>query len=187
VDVGCGGGILCESLARLGASVTGIEPSLPSITAAKTHASKDRLLPTKPLEYIHTTAEELVKTHNSAFDVVCSLEVIEHVKDVGLFVSSLSGLLKPGGLIFMSTINKTVEAYLLTILFAEYAMGWVDRGTHDWNKYIEPHHLQKLLGDNGIKVIEMKGQQFNPLLPERWCITDGTGVNYFLLGTKHKV
>jgi len=118
------------------------------------------------------------------FDVVCSLEVVEHVADVPQFIESLSSLLKPGGLLFMSTLNKNWISYVLTILVAENILRWCPPGTHDWKNYIEPENLRMILGRYGVVVNQMKGLQFNPFSTQNWILTNDTTVNYFVFGTK---
>eukprot|EP01124_Arcella_intermedia_P020381 TRINITY_DN27854_c0_g1_i1.p1 TRINITY_DN27854_c0_g1~~TRINITY_DN27854_c0_g1_i1.p1 ORF type:complete len:281 (-),score=59.25 TRINITY_DN27854_c0_g1_i1:17-859(-) len=183
-DIGCGGGLLSECLSRLGGSVTGIDASPSNIRIATQHLHHSSLSP--PPLYQHTTAESLALTHPGHFDVVCSLEVIEHVHNVPLFVDSLVSLLKPNGLLFVSTINKTLQSYLLTILLAEDVLGWVKPGTHQWNQYIEPDTLKNLVGKSGVVVHQMKGLSYNPnpFATEKWYLSKDLSSNYFLVGSK---
>eukprot|EP01114_Cavostelium_apophysatum_P012687 TRINITY_DN2899_c0_g1_i1.p1 TRINITY_DN2899_c0_g1~~TRINITY_DN2899_c0_g1_i1.p1 ORF type:complete len:278 (-),score=28.90 TRINITY_DN2899_c0_g1_i1:862-1695(-) len=184
LDLGCGAGILSESLARLGANVTGIDAALENTIVARTHAAYDPLLKDR-LQYAHTTAEKLVE-EGRTFDVVCSLEVVEHVSDVSGFVRSCSSLVKPGGKLFLSTLNRTWSSYLLSIVAAEYLLGIVKKGTHDWNKYLTPSELQYLVehnSDGKVRVNNITGFNYNPLLQSS-ALTSDLSVNYLLSATK---
>lgn len=144
LDVGCGGGLLSESLARLGGQVHGVDASGASIVVAKTHASLDPDLNDKNLIYTHTTAESLLAAGHK-YDVVCALEIIEHVNQPQTFINTVASLVKPGGLLFLSTINKTQKSWLLAIVGAEYIARMVPIGTHHWDKFIEPRQLIELV------------------------------------------
>ena len=189
LDVGSGGGLLSESLAKLGGSVLGIDAALPNILVAQAHASQQAGL--SNLSYRHCTAEQLVTSsaHSLAcFDVVCALEVVEHVHGPHLFTSTLCQLVRPGGLLFMSTINRTYLAWLLTIVGAEYIMGWASKGTHDWNKFVMVEELtawvetsQDRVGEKlGMQVVDVSGLLYDPV-GKRWSTNrERTEVNYIL-------
>ncbi|KAJ3043917.1 hypothetical protein HDV00_003957 [Rhizophlyctis rosea] len=156
LDIGCGGGLLSESLARLGATVVGADASSENIQIARIHASQDPMLSrgAGSIEFRHTTAETLAD-EGEQFDVVCGLEIIEHVSDPNLFV-------RPNGLLFFSTINRTATSYLFTILLAEHLLKWVPPGTHDHGKYITPEEMEKFLKTNGCDLLDASGIAYEP-------------------------
>ncbi|MDE3015453.1 MAG: bifunctional 2-polyprenyl-6-hydroxyphenol methylase/3-demethylubiquinol 3-O-methyltransferase UbiG [Pseudomonadota bacterium] len=200
LDIGCGGGLICEPMARLGAEVTGIDASAENIAAAKLHARQAGL----EVDYICTTAEEMVDggrwkvdgekkpAHHSPstshfplpFDIVLALEIIEHVADVEAFVAASAALVKPGGLIFYSTLNRTAKSFALAIVGAEYVLRWLPRGTHDWKKFLRPHELVNALRRNNIEITEMTGMVFNPLDGQWRVDAKDLGVNYMVAGEK---
>ncbi|CAM9285565.1 unnamed protein product [Chrysoparadoxa australica] len=181
LDVGCGGGLLCESLARLEGDVMGIDPSQENINVAREHAAGDNL--TRGIDYQAKTVEEL--DSEGVFDLVCALEVLEHVNDVNGFIKSLARQVKPGGTIAISTINKTPKSFALAIVAAEYIAGLVPRGTHDWNKFIPPEEVNKALSLSSIDVVDQSGMVYNPFC-DRWHLDQGDmDVNYILVGRKH--
>ncbi|KAJ3202715.1 Hexaprenyldihydroxybenzoate methyltransferase, mitochondrial [Entophlyctis luteolus] len=163
VDVGCGGGLLSESLARLGANVTGIDAAVENVAMATHHARLDPSIK-GTLNFKSTTADELAKDEESAFDAVCSLEVIEHVNDPKQFVQDCMRLLKPNGLAVFSTINRTALSYLYTIFLAEQVLRWVPPGTHNHEKYVTPQELREWATHAGGEVVDVTGMHFDPLL-----------------------
>ena len=171
LDIGCGGGLLCEPLCRLGAEVTGIDASEKNIEAAKLH-SKDMNL---NIKYIKTTPENLDLKSN--FDVILNMEVVEHVNDLNFFIKKSSNLLKKNGIMFIATINKTLKSYLFAIVGAEYILNWLPVGTHDWFKFVEPENLNKICKKNNLKFSDIKGMSYNILL-DKWVINKNTNVNY---------
>lgn len=175
LDVGCGGGILSEPLARMGAAVTGIDPSEPSIDAAKAHARAGGL----EIDYRALTAEALA-AEERRFDVVLAMEVLEHVADVPAFLKTCALLTKPGGLFFCATLNRTFKSYALAILGAEYVLRWVPVGTHDWHKFITPDELKSGLSRAGLPLAAMEGIVFDPLAGS-WRRSADTDVNYMAL------
>jgi len=181
-DVGCGGGFLAESLTRLGASVTAIDATEQAIKAATLHASQDPLLK-DTINYKHMTVEDLLKESKENFDVVCSFEVIEHVSDVPKFIQSLCGLTKPGGTIFLSTINKTIISYAVAIIGAEYLLRWVPTNTHNWQKFVPPDDVKQILEQNKVAVQNMEGLYYD-ICKRRWLETYDTSVNYLVFATK---
>ncbi|HTR84562.1 MAG TPA: bifunctional 2-polyprenyl-6-hydroxyphenol methylase/3-demethylubiquinol 3-O-methyltransferase UbiG [Reyranella sp.] len=179
LDIGCGGGLLCEPMARLGARVTGIDASDRNIAVAGHHAAGQEL----EIEYRAAAAEALVEA-GQRFDIVLALEVVEHVADVDLFLRSCGRLVNPGGLIFVSTLNRTLKAWALAIAGAEYVLRWLPRGTHDWRKFLKPSEVVRGLGGGGITAQEIVGVVYSPLSRD-WSLSKGDlDVNYMLYGTK---
>lgn len=182
LDVGCGGGILTEPLARLGATVTGVDMVEENISMARKHASHDPAI-RGHLKYIHGTAEDLVGTESGTFDVVVASEVLEHVSDVEQVVSTCVDLAKPGGSVIFTTINKTMASYVLAIVGAEDILRVVPHGTHNWEKFIPPENLQELLEHYGCDVKLVNGMMYNPLT-HRWSWTDILACNYAIHAIK---
>lgn len=178
LDIGCGGGLLSEPMARLGATVTGIDAAARNIAVAALHAGKQGLT----IDYRQDTAEALTTTGRQ-FDIVLALEIVEHVADVDLFLKSCARLVKPGGLLFLSTLNRTAKAWALAIAGAEYVLGWLPRGTHDWKKFLKPSEVVRGLAAGGIETREIVGVVYSPL-SRAWRLnkTD-LDVNYMLFGT----
>ncbi|KAG2609455.1 ubiquinone biosynthesis O-methyltransferase, mitochondrial-like [Panicum virgatum] len=180
IDVGCGGGILSESLARMGATVTAIDAVDKNIKIASIHAASDPT--TASIEYCCTTAEELVK-EKRMFDAVISLEVIEHVANPLEFCQSLSALAVPNGATVVSTINRSMRAYATAIVAAEYILRWLPKGTHEWSKLVTPEELALMLQKASVSVEEMAGFVYNPLSGD-WSLSDDISVNYIVFGVK---
>ena len=178
LDCGCGGGLVCEPLARLGATVTGIDADPVAIEVAKNHAALSGL----KIDYRNTTIEDCASS-NRRFDVVLALEIIEHVDDVVLFLRSLSKVLKPGGILIISTLNRTSKSFIQGIVIAEDILGWVSPGTHDWNKFICPDEMRNLLTAQKMKIKTTRGIIFRPIT-RRWILGDDTDVNYILSATR---
>src|SRR6266852_3056753 len=172
LDIGCGGGILCEPLARLGAGVVGADPSLDNIKAAELHAERGGLT----IDYRVTAAEALASA-GERFDVVLAMEVIEHVADVGLFVSCCADMVKPGGLMIAATLNRTLKSFALAIVGAEYVLRWLPRGTHQWDKLVTPNELEIALERGGLRVVDETGVIYN-LIADRWQLADDMDINY---------
>ena len=173
LDIGCGGGLVAEPLARLGATVTGIDPAAENIEAAKAHAKGARL----DISYRAATAEELA-AEGASFDAVLLLEVVEHVPDVPQFLKQVAPLVKPGGLMILSTINRTLKAYALVIIGAELILRWLPAGTHNWARFVTPDELRRALRDAGLAPTDVTGMVYNPLADE-WRLTRDSDVNYF--------
>jgi len=173
LDIGCGGGLVCEPLTRLGASVTGIDPAAETIEAAKAHARAAEL----DIDYQAATAEDIAAKGKS-FDVVLLLEVVEHVPDVPAFLKAVAPLVKPGGIMILSTLNRTLKAYALAIVGAEYILRWLPIGTHQWDRFVRPEELASALGAAGLKLTDTRGMVYNPLADE-WSLSSDTDVNYF--------
>ncbi|CAL1402966.1 unnamed protein product [Linum trigynum] len=180
VDVGCGGGILSEPLARLGATVTGVDAVEKNIKIAHLHADLDPT--TSTIDYVCTTAEKLVE-EGRQFDAVMSLEVIEHVADPAEFCKSLAALTRPGGAVVISTINRSIRAYAAAIVAAEYILHWLPRGTHQWSSFLTPEELVMILKRSSIDVEEMAGFVLNPLTG-KWLLSDDVSVNFIAFATK---
>lgn len=179
LDVGCGGGILSEPLCRLGGNVTAIDASKKNISIAKEHANAQNL----SINYICTTAEELTKK-NPKFDIIFCLEIIEHVVNPDEFIQSCTSMLKQGGLIFVSTINRTAKSYIQAIIGAEYILRWLPIGTHSWDKFLKPSEIDSSFRKNDIKTSDIKGMKYNPLKPEKWFLDDNIDVNYIMTAEK---
>ena len=177
LDIGCGAGLLCEPFTRLGAQVIGIDPSATNIAAAKLHAEKGHL----SVDYRCTTVEEM--DHRERVDIVLAMEVVEHVADVGLFLSRCAAMLKPGGLMVVSTINRNWKSFALAIVGAEYVLRWLPRGTHQYEKLVTPQELEAPLAASGMDVVEKRGVFFNPL-QDRWNLSSDTDVNYMVLARR---
>ena len=171
LDIGCGGGLLSEPMCRLGAEVTAIDASEKNINIAKLHSKKNNL----KIEYICTSPEKL-KTKNK-FDVVLNMEIVEHVEDVNFFLKSCSNLMKKNGIMFVATLNKTLKSYIFAIVGAEYVLRWLPIGTHEWDKFIKPDELIKILKENNLNLDRIDGMKFN-LLIDKWDISNDKSVNY---------
>jgi 2-polyprenyl-6-hydroxyphenyl methylase/3-demethylubiquinone-9 3-methyltransferase len=182
LDVGCGGGLLCEPMARLGARVTGLDAAEKNVGVARLHAEGQAL----EIDYRSGTAEGLSEA-GASFDIVLALEVVEHVADVDLFLRSIGRLTNPGGLVFLSTLNRTAKAWALAIAGAEYVLRWLPRGTHDWRKFLRPSEVVRGLEAGGVRTEEVVGVVYAPL-SRRWSLdARDLDVNYMLYGTKHVV
>ena len=177
LDIGCGGGLLSEPMSRLGANVVGIDASEKNIKIAKMHATKNNL----KIEYKNTSPENL-KT-NKKFDVILNMEIVEHVEDINFFINSCSKLLKKNGLMFVATLNKTLKSYVFAIIGAEYVLRWLPIGTHDWEKFVKPEDLKKILTKNKLKLEKLDGMNFN-IIKDEWNISSDTSINYIVKSIK---
>ena len=171
LDIGCGGGLLSEPMSRLGANVVGIDASKKNIEVAKFHAKKNKL----KINYI-CASPEMLKMQKK-FDVILSMEIIEHVEDINFFIKKSSELLKKNGLMFIATLNKTLKSYIFAIVGAEYILKWLPIGTHDWNKFIKPDELIKITNINNLKLEKLDGMNFD-LLTSEWKLSSNNSVNY---------
>jgi len=180
LDIGCGGGILSEPLARLGAEVVGVDPSEENINAARAHAEDTRIA----VDYRATTAEELAAA-NERFDVVLAMEVVEHVADLNAFVATCATMVKPAGLMIAATINRTLKSFALAIVGAEYVLRWLPRGTHQWDKFVTPVELESAIESNDLQVIGERGVIYNPFA-DRWQLSSDMDVNYMLVAQRQK-
>ena len=175
LDIGCGGGLLCEPLKRLGADIVGIDAGEKNIAVAKIHAEKSGL----EIDYRNQDVEELAQT-NEKFDVVLAMEVIEHVADVEKFFVAAKDCLKPNGLLFVATLNKTAKSYLNAIIGAEYILRWLPRGTHDWKKFLKPSKINRIAQNNNLRLLELTGFSYN-LLKDEWKKSDDVQINYAMV------
>ncbi|MEQ1900701.1 MAG: bifunctional 2-polyprenyl-6-hydroxyphenol methylase/3-demethylubiquinol 3-O-methyltransferase UbiG [Devosia sp.] len=178
LDIGCGGGLLCEPLTRLGASVTGIDAGGRNVTIARLHAERSGLA----IDYRETTSEALA-AEGRRFDIVLNMEVVEHVDNVPLYMKSCADLVAPGGLLFSATLNRTARALAFAIIGAEYVLRWLPRGTHDWNKFLTPDELKALITRNGLTIADQCGVVFHPLADE-WRKSTDMGINYMVLAER---
>jgi 2-polyprenyl-6-hydroxyphenyl methylase / 3-demethylubiquinone-9 3-methyltransferase len=178
LDIGCGGGVLSEPLARLGAKILGADPSEENIAAARAHAGESGV----DVDYRATTAEELADA-KERFDVVLAMEVVEHVTDVGTFVDTCATMVRPGGLMIAATLNRTLKSFAFAIVGAEYVLRWLPRGTHKWDKFVTPQELETAIENGGLQVIGERGVVYNPFA-DRWQLSSDMDVNYMLVAQR---
>ena len=171
LDIGCGGGLLCEPLNRLGAKITGIDASNDNIEVAKIHSREMNL----NIKYIRCSPENL--NFKNEFDVILNMEVVEHVSNVSLFIQNCSKLIKKNGIMFVATINKNLKSYIYAILGAEYILRWLPIGTHDWDKFLTPQDLEIAASKNNFLADEIVGMKFN-LFSKKWSKSNDSSVNY---------
>jgi len=179
LDIGCGGGLVTEEFAKLGADITGIDASDKNIKVASLHAQKSKL----DINYICTSAEDLVK-EGKQYDVVFALEIIEHVADVDEFIKSCSKLVKKDGLFFVATINRTIKSLALAKFATEYILRWLPIGTHDWNKFLKPSEIENIAKENSLKLTHQSGFSYN-ILKDEWKETNDLNINYICLYKKN--
>jgi len=179
LDIGCGGGLVCEPMARLGASVTGVDASEANIKTALTHASEQGL----QIDYRAGTAEGLIDAGEAPFDMVLNLEVVEHVADPAQFLKDTASLVRPGGLMIVATLNKTAKALATAVIGAEYVLGWLPRGTHDWSKFLPPEDVRTALTEGGLEPDAAIGVSYTPLTGA-WKLSEDTSVNYMIVATR---
>ena len=177
LDIGCGGGLLSEPMTRLGANITGIDASNKNISIAKLHAKKNNL----KINYLCSSPEKL--KIQKKFDVILNMEIIEHVEDINFFMNSCSKLLKKNGLMFVATLNKTLKSYMFAIIGAEYVLRWLPIGTHDWEKFVKPEDLKKILSKNNLKLEKLDGMNFN-IIKDEWNLSSDTSINYIVKSIK---
>lgn len=175
LDIGCGGGLLCEPMARLGFTVTGIDPSEKNIGTAGSHAAAAGI----DIDYRKSTAEGLL-AEGAAFDVVLNMEVVEHVADLRAYLRACAKLVKPGGFMIVATLNKTLKSLALAKFAAEYVLRWLPPGTHDWNRFVPPGDLRRMLEECGLNPLKTQGVAFDPLAWE-WRLSTDVDVNYMVV------
>ena len=171
LDIGCGGGLLSEPMSRMGANVTGIDASDKNIKIAKLHSKKNKL----KINYLCSSPEKL--KIEKKFDVILNMEIVEHVEDIDFFLKSCSKLLKKNGLMFVATINKTLKSYIFAIVGAEYILRWLPIGTHEWEKFVKPEDLKKILMKYDLSLNKLEGMNFN-IIKDEWSISRDLSVNY---------
>ena len=171
LDIGCGGGLLSEPMSRMGANVTGIDASDKNIKIAKLHSKKNKL----KINYLCSSPEKL--KIEKKFDVILNMEIVEHVEDIDFFLKSCSKLLKKNGLMFVATINKTLKSYVFAIVGAEYVLRWLPIGTHEWEKFVKPEDLKKILMKYDLSLNKLEGMNFN-IIKDEWSISRDLSVNY---------
>ena len=178
LDIGCGGGILAEPLARLGAAVVGVDPSESNIAVARRHADQSQLT----IDYRNDSAEALAAA-NETFDVVLAMEVVEHVTDLNLFIDAAAALVKSSGLLFVATLNRTIKSFALAIVGAEFILRWLPPGTHQWDKFVTPNELEIAIEQSGLRITGETGVIYN-LLADRWQLSSDMDVNYMVVAEK---
>ena len=178
LDIGCGGGLISEPMARLGAKVTGIDASEKNIKVASLHSESSGL----QINYLHSSPEKL--TTSEKFDVILNLEIVEHVENVDFYIRSCHKLLKNNGLMFTATLNRSFSSYIKAIIGAEYLLRWLPIGTHDWNKFIKPEELEKILNQEKFSTLDVKGLKFNPFF-KKWKRSQDLSVNYIVCSVKN--
>ena len=177
LDIGCGGGLISEPMARLGAKVTGIDASSKNIKVAELHSKKNNL----SINYLNKSPEQLKNFEE--YDVILNLEIVEHVENVNLYMQSCQKLIKKNGIMFTATINRTFTSYIKAIIGAEYILRWLPIGTHDWNKFLKPEELEKYLSDKKFKTLDVSGLEFNPIF-KKWKRSANLSVNYIICSQK---
>ena len=177
LDIGCGGGLISEPMARLGGNVTGIDAGEKNIKIASLHCKKSNL----KINYLNKSPEQL--TEKEKFDIILNLEVVEHVDNLDLYLQSCKDLLKKNGLMFTATINRTLTSYLKAIVGAEYVLRWLPIGTHDWEKFVKPDELKKILIKNNFQIEKLDGMNFN-IIKDEWSVSKDTSINYIAKAIK---
>ena len=178
LDIGCGGGLLSEPMSRMGANVTGIDASDKNIKIAKLHSKKNKL----KINYFCSSPEKF--KIKKKFDIILNMEIVEHVEDINFFLKSCSKLLKKNGIMFVATINKTLKSYVFAIVGAEYILRWLPIGTHEWEKFVKPKDLEKILLKNNFSLKKLDGMNFN-IVKDEWNISKDLSVNYITMFIKY--
>ncbi len=178
LDIGCGGGLISEPMARLGAKVTGIDASEKNVNVAKLHSEESGL----SIKYLNSSPEKLDEYEK--FDVILNLEIVEHVENINLYIKSCNKLLKKNGLMFTATLNRSFSSFLKAIVGAEYILRWLPIGTHDWNKFVKPEELENFLNEEKFSSLDITGLTFNPFT-KKWKQTRDLSVNYIICSFKN--
>jgi 2-polyprenyl-6-hydroxyphenyl methylase/3-demethylubiquinone-9 3-methyltransferase len=186
LDIGCGAGLVAEPLARFGANVIGLDAAPRNIEVARVRAAAADLKIDYRCSTIEAFLEEQKAQNSQNFDAVLMLEVLEHVKNPGHFITNAAALVRPGGLLFAATLNRTLKSYVLAIVGAEYILGWVERGTHDWHQFMTPEELVALLGKEGLKISERVGLVYDPI-KDKWRASHDLQVNYMIVARRPKI
>jgi 2-polyprenyl-6-hydroxyphenyl methylase/3-demethylubiquinone-9 3-methyltransferase len=176
LDIGCGGGLLCEPTSRLGFAVTGVDPADKNIRIARAHARD------LPITY-RTASAEVLAEEGVTFDVVLNMEVVEHVADLRAYLKACARLVKPGGIMFVATLNRTLKSLALAKVMAEYVLGWLPPGTHDWNRFVEPDALRRMFEESGLNPLKIQGVTFDPFTWD-WRLSSDVDVNYMLVASR---
>lgn len=179
LDVGCGAGLLCEPLAERGSEVVGIDAAARNLEIARWHAKKNNL----DIDYRHCLAEHILEA-GETFDVVLNTEVVEHVADPQQLMKDCSLLVRPGGILIVATINRTLRSFALAIMVAEYVLKWLPKGTHDWRRFLRPGEVCSMIESSGLEINGLTGVSFNPVF-DRWRLSNNVSVNYMVLAAKH--
>ena len=179
LDIGCGGGLVSELLAKINAEVTGIDENIYNIKEAKEHAKKNSL----KIAYINQSLDLFFKKNKKKFDLILCLEVLEHVNDVEQALDKITKLLNPGATLILSTINRNLKSLIFAKIFGEYVLNWIPIGTHQFEKFLKPEEIIEFLKLKKIKIKNIKGMEFNPI-SNNWLLTDNTNINYFIVGKK---
>ena len=179
LDIGCGGGLISESLAKKNAKVTGIDENIYHIKQAKEHAKKSSL----KIKYINQSVDSFFKKNKKKFDLILCLEVLEHVNDVEKTLGKITKLLNPGATLILSTINRNLKSLIFAKIFGEYVLNWIPVGTHQFEKFLKPEEIIEFFELKKIKIKNIKGMEFNPI-SNNWLLTDNTNINYFIVGKK---
>ena len=179
LDIGCGGGLVSELLAKINAEVTGIDENIYNIKEAKEHAKKNSL----KIAYINQSLDLFFKKNKKKFDLILCLEVLEHVDNVEETLKKISKLMNPGGTLVLSTINRSLQSLIFAKIFGEYVLNWIPVGTHQFDKFLKPEEIVEFLKLKKIKIKNIKGMEFNPI-SNNWLLTDNTNINYFIVGKK---
>ena len=179
LDIGCGGGLISESLAKKKAKVTGIDENICSIKQAKEHAKISSL----KIKYINQSLDSFFSKNKKKFDLILCLEVLEHVNDVEKTLDKITKLLNPGAILILSTINRNLKSLIFAKIFGEYILNWIPIGTHQFEKFLKPEEISELLKLTKIKIKKIKGLEFNPIL-NKWLLSENTDINYFIVGKK---
>ena len=179
LDIGCGGGLVSEPMRRLGAEMVSVDASEANIKTAMTHAEQGGL----DIDFRAGTVDALIEAGEAPFDVVLTLEVVEHVADPGQYLQDCASLVKPGGVMIVATLNRTAKAFALAIVGAEYVLGWLPKGTHEFEKFLRPDEIEKPLATAGLDVDPPQGVSFNPIL-DQWRLSGDTKVNYLMVAKR---